>query len=151
MGRTRCLSCIFGYARETIRPGRAVMHANVSVEYECWSLLKIHTFTHRTFSYESMPRLSTLLLSHDRIVCKEYLKSLAAVTLANRFPGVRTNLQSLSRTEISVTRNRGLLLLYHLLTRTLPQIAKKPVHVLSNLQILNPKPIIIPLVKNPKV
>ena len=27
--------CRFVYARETIRPGRAVMHASVSVEYEC--------------------------------------------------------------------------------------------------------------------
>jgi hypothetical protein len=36
MGRgVRCVLCRFVYARETIRPGRAVMHASVSVEYEC--------------------------------------------------------------------------------------------------------------------
>ena len=35
----------------------------------------------------SIPGLSTLPLSHDRIVCKEYLKSPGASTLKNRFPG----------------------------------------------------------------
>jgi len=35
MGGSRCLLCRFVYTRETIRPGRTVMHANVSVEYEC--------------------------------------------------------------------------------------------------------------------
>jgi len=54
--------------------------------------------------------LSTLLLSHDRIVCKACLKSPESVTLTNRFPGVFTNIQSLSCAEICVTRNRCLLL-----------------------------------------
>jgi hypothetical protein len=34
-----------------------------------------------------IPRLSTLPLSHDRIVCKEYLKLPGALTLKNRFRG----------------------------------------------------------------
>jgi hypothetical protein len=57
-----------------------------------------------------------LPLSHDQIVCKACLKLPGAITLTNRFPRVRTNIQSLSCAEISVTRNRGLLLLYQLLT-----------------------------------
>jgi hypothetical protein len=69
-----------------------------------------------TFSMNSIPKLSTLLLSHDRIVCKAYLNSPGAFTLANRFRGVRTNIPSLSCAEISVTRNRCLLLFYQLLT-----------------------------------
>ena len=40
-----------------------------------------------TSSMNSIPRLSTLLLSHDRIVCKKYLKSPGAVTLKNSFRG----------------------------------------------------------------
>jgi len=36
MGRgVRCVLCRFVYARETTRPWRAVMHASVSMEYEC--------------------------------------------------------------------------------------------------------------------
>ena len=36
MGRgVRCVLGRFVYARETTRPWRAVMHASVSVEYEC--------------------------------------------------------------------------------------------------------------------
>ena len=43
--------CRFVYARETTRLWRAVMHASVSVEYECLCLLKKHTFTQISFPF----------------------------------------------------------------------------------------------------
>jgi hypothetical protein len=69
-------------------------------------------FTYCDFSLNpTIPRPSTSRLSHDRIVCKAYLKSPGAFTLTNRCPGVRTNIQSLSCADISVIHNRCVLLI----------------------------------------